>query len=311
MHLDDLQVFLAVARRQGFTQAALALDMPKASVSRAVSRLEQALGTRLFERSTRRLRLTDSGLRLAEQAAPLADRLEDVLNLAAEHDDTPRGTLRIAAPYELGVFRIGDVLTELLLKHPALEAEIELTSQPIDPRDQNYDIVFRLQTTPLPDSGQVARRIYSVARALYAAPSLVERLGSPRHPEDLAGWPGILSPEDPVWTLTGPGGDSYALRPGGRMRAPNVGMRLHGVSAGLGMGLLATHFCRQAVRQGDIVPLLPEYRVAPARVYALLPGRRLMPAKVRAFLDLLSEAMQPWDEEGGAGLAQAANSMEQ
>jgi DNA-binding transcriptional LysR family regulator len=309
MHLDDLQVFLAVARRQGFTRAAEALEMPKASVSRAVARLEQALGTRLFERSTRRLRLTDTGRHLVEQTSALADRLENLLILAAEHDDTPRGILRIAAPYELGVFRIGDVLTELLLANPALEAEVELTSQPIDPRDQDYDIVFRLQNAPLPDSGQVARRIYSVARTLYAAPALIERMGRcPRAPEDLVGWPGILSPEDPVWTLTAADGTQHTLQPTGRLRAPNVGMRLHGVSAGLGMGLLATHFCRHAVRRGDIVPLLPDYHIAPARVYALLPGRRLMPAKVRAFLDLLSAAMEPWDEEGhGAGQA----SMEQ
>lgn len=312
MHLDDLQVFLAVARRQGFSRAAEALSMPKASVSRAVARLEQALGTRLFERSTRRLRLTDSGRHLADQTAPLADRLELLLAQAAEHDDAPRGVLRIAAPYELGVFRIGDVLTELLLAHPALEASVELTSQAIDPRDQDYDIVFRLQSAPLPDSGQVARRIYSVARSLYAAPALIARLGQPRTPDDLAGWPGILSPEDPEWTLIAPDGAQHTLRPSGRLHAPNVGMRLHGVSAGLGMGLLSTHFCRASIHRGDIVQLLPDYRIAPTRVYALLPGRRLMPAKVRLFLDLLSAAMAPWDGEAhDTGLAQAANSVEQ
>jgi DNA-binding transcriptional LysR family regulator len=311
MHLDDLQVFLAVAERQGFSRAATQLDMPKASVSRAVARLEQAMGMRLLERSTRRLRLTDSGRRLAEQTAPLASRLASLLAQAAEHDDRPRGVLRIAAPYELGVFRIGDVLTELLLAHPALEAEVELTSQPIDPRDRDYDVVFRLQTTPLPDSNQVARRIYSVARGLYASPALIARMAAPHSPEDLAGWPAILSPEDGEWTLTGPDGEQYTLQPAGRLRAQNVGMRLHGVSAGLGMGLLSTHFCRQSLLCGDIVPVLPDYRIAPTRVFALLPGRRLMPAKVKAFLDLLSEAMIPWDEEGGAGLARWADSVEE
>lgn len=308
MHLDDLKVFFAVAERLSFTQAAEALNLPKANVSRAVARLEHMLGTRLLERSTRRLRLTEIGARLVAQGAPLTDRLEDLLLQAAEHDDRPRGTLRIAAPYELGIFRLGDVLTELLLAYPTLEAEVDLTSASPDPRDQHYDIVFRLQGSGLPDSGQVARRIYSVARGLYASPALIRRMGMPQTPDDLAGWPAIISPDDPEWPLSAPDGTQYMLRPAGRLRAPNVGMRLHGTIAGLGMSLLSTHFCQAALHNGDIVPLLPAYRVAPTRVYALLPGRHLKPARVRAFLDLLSKAMAPWDQEG---LAQSVNSVEQ
>jgi DNA-binding transcriptional LysR family regulator len=300
MSLDDLQVFLAVAHSQSFTRASERLNMPKASVSRAVARLETALGNRLFERSTRRLRLTEAGGLLAEQTAPLADRLEELLQQALAQNQSPQGVLRIAAPYEFGVFRLGDVLNQLLLQNPGLEAEVNLTSNQIDPRNEEFDIVFRVLSAPLPDSNQVARRIYSIARGLYAAPTLLARHGTPHTPADLAGWPGVLSPDEPVWPLLGPDGRIEEIRPFSPLRAHNVGMRLQGVVAGLGIGLLATHYCQPALHSGQIVPILPSYRIPPTRVYALLPGRRLMPAKVRLFLDALALAMAPWDMESGS-----------
>lgn len=301
MHFDDLQVFLSVAKHLSFTQASERLNMPKASVSRAVARLEEALGHRLLERSTRRLRLTDAGTQLVDQSAPLAERLAEVLRQSALQRDRPQGVLRIAAPYELGVFRVGDVLTRLLAQYPGLEAEVELTSDARDPRVDDYDIVLRLQQPPLEDSSLVARRIYSVARALYAAPALIARLGMPRSPADLAGMPAILSPDEPVWQLQGHDGQVSEIRPAGRLRAGNVGMRLRGVAAGLGVGVLSSHYCRDMIASGEIVQILPDCRIAPMRVYALLPGRRLMPAKVRVFLDALQTALAPWDQENPAG----------
>ena len=281
-----------------------------------MARLETALGHRLFERSTRRLRLTEAGAQLYEQTDPLALRLEDFLQHAQAQNQSPQGVLRIAAPYELGVFRLGDVLNQMLLRYPGLEAEVDLTSNQIDPRNEDYDIVFRVMSAPLPDSSQVARRIYSIARALYAAPALVERLGTPRTPDDLAGWPAVLSPDELVWQLQGETGNIDELRPFGPLRAQNVGMRLQGVVAGLGVGLLATHYCQHALAAGKIVPLLKNYRIPPTRVYALLPGRRLMPAKVRLFLDALASALAPWDQEGagqipGKTLVNTLDSMEE
>jgi DNA-binding transcriptional LysR family regulator len=316
MNLDDLRVFLAVAQNNGFSRASERLNMPKASVSRAVARLEAHLGNRLFERSTRRLRLTEAGQLLEQQTGSLAERLEELLQHAAAQNDTPQGVLRIAAPYELGVFRLGNILNQMLLRYPSLEAEVDLTSNQIDPRSQEYDIVFRVLSGTLPDSNQVARRIYSIACGLYAAPSLLQRLGTPSTPSDLTGWPGVLNPADPVWQLQGEDGGIEEIRPFSRLRAHNVGMRLQGVIDGLGVGVLATHYCQRALASGKIVQLLPDFRITPTRVYALLPGRRLMPAKVRLFLDALSDALAPWDQEGNSlspseALAHHPDSMEE
>lgn len=297
MSLDDLRIFLAVARYEGFTKAANRLEIPKTSVSRAVARLEAQLGQRLFERSTRSLRLTGVGQQLCEQTATLTERLEDQLAAAVAKPDQPQGTLRIACPYELGVLRVGDVLNDLLLQYPGFEAAIELTSSVIDPRKDDFDIVFRVVSGALPDSSQVARRIYSIARGIYAAPALIQKYGMPQTPADLAGWPAIISPEEPVWQLQSPQGEIEELRLSGQLKATNVGMRLLAVQRGLGVGLLSTAYCRREIDAGQIVQLLPDYRLTPTRVYALLPGQRLMPAKVRIFLDALARALEPLDSE--------------
>lgn len=298
MSLDDLRVFLAVAHYQSFTLASERLGMPKASVSRAVVRMEGALGQRLLERSTRSLRLTEAGAQLSAQTASLVARLEDHLQQAVAQHESPQGRLRIAAPYELGMLRLGDVLNEMLLRFPALQAEIVLTTNLIDPRNEDFDIVFRVQLGPLPDSSQVVRRIYSIARGLYAAPALLQRLGPLRSAADLAGWPAVLSPEEPVWQLSDAEGNIDTVRLTGSLCAQSVGMRLSGVMAGLGVGLLATNFCRQEIQAGRIVPVLPALQVAPMRVYALLPARRLMPTKVRLFLDALAQDLASADGEG-------------
>lgn len=297
MALDDLQLFLAVAEGEGFTAAARRLGLPKSTLSRAVARLEERLGQRLCERSTRHLRLTEAGKLLEEQTRPLVGRLGELLDYAQSRQDTPQGLLRIAAPYEFGVLRLGDVLADVLVRYPGLEAEVDLSSRVPDPRAEDYDIVFRIQSGPLPDSEQVARRIYAVARGLYGSPGLLARYGEPRCLADLAAWPCLPSPDEPVWSLRRGDGEIEELRPSGPLRAQNVGMRLRGVRAGLGAAILASAYCRDALAAKAIVPLLPGYQIPPVRVYALLPGRRLMPAKVRVFLDALAEELAELDAE--------------
>ncbi|MEE9927725.1 LysR family transcriptional regulator [Microvirgula aerodenitrificans] len=300
--LDDLNLFVAVAEAASFTAAAGRLGMPKSSVSRAVTRLEAALGNRLFERSTRHLRLTEAGEQLWTQSAPLLQRLENVLELSMAHNEAPRGLLKIASPYELGILRLGTVVNRVLAQHPALEAQVELTSRHHDPRAEDFDIVFRLQAAPLPDSGQIARRIYDVPRRLYASPALRDqlRLETLVHPGELATLPCLMSPAEPEWQLCAPDGQIVTIQPRGRLRAYNVSLLLQGVIAGLGIGLLSDSYCSEAVKRGEIVPLLPDYPPLPLRVYALLPGRRLMPAKVRVFLDAVAEELERGDPGSAA-----------
>lgn len=289
--LDDLAVFLEVASLGSMTRVAERMDLPKSTISRIIRRLESQVGVRLLERTTRHLRLSADGEHLLEQTRPLVERLHETLLHSANQGETPKGVLRISTPYEFGVMRLGDVINRMLTQYPSLEIDCDLSSHHSDPRVQNYDIVFRMQVGDLPDSEQVARRVYTVNRGLFASPVLLAKTGIPRNLAELAAMPCLSSPEEPVWRLSDPEGHIQELEPLSRLRSPNVGMRLQGVLAGVGVGLLSVNFCRKELKAGKIVKLLPDWQPEPGLIYALLASRRLMPAKVRLFLDMLEESM--------------------
>lgn len=289
--LDDIAVFLAVASSGSMTQVANRYDLPKSTVSRIVRRLEEQFGVRLFERSTRHLRLTEDGRHLVEQTRPLVDRLQETIEQSVAHADSLQGVLRISAPYEFGLMRLGEVVTDLLQSHPALEINLDLSSRTPDPRAEDYDIVFRVQAGDLPDSDQVARRVYAFQRGLFAAPKLLERLGRPANLSELTAMPCLGSPDEPVWSLIDPENQLHEFQPFCRLRTLNAAMRLQGIVAGLGVGMISLNYCREALRRGQIVPILENWACVPARVYALLPARRLMPQKVMIFLDALEKKL--------------------
>ena len=289
--LNDLSLFLAVADAGNMTRVADRLGLPKSTISRTIRRLEDRMGMRLFERSTRHLRLTTEGVHLLEQTRPLVDRLHETLAQTASHGEIPFGLLRISAPYEFGLLRLGEVVTSLLTQYAGLEIDIELSSRTPDPRVEHFDIVFRLQIGEMPDSDQVARRVYSLGRSLYASPALLLQHGVPATLADLAALPCLNSPDEPIWHLRNKEGQLHEFQPISRLRAPNVGMRLQGVLAGLGVGLLSDNYCRDELAAGHIQPVLPDFTPEPALMYALLPSRRLMPAKVRVFLDTLDRQL--------------------
>jgi len=289
--LDDLALFLAVAEAGNMTRVAQRLDLPKSTVSRTIRRLESQMGVRLLERSTRHLRLSAEGVHLLEQTRPLVERLHETLQQSINQDDTPQGILRIIAPYEFGLLRLGDVINRMLARYPSLEIDCDLSSHQPDPRAENYDIVFRMQVGDLPDSEQVARRVYTVGRGLFAAPALLAETGTPKTLAELAAMPCLTSPGETFWRLRDAEGHVHEFQPVSRLRSPNVGMRLQGVIAGVGVGLLARNYCREDIAAGRIIPLLPHLHPEPSLIYALMPTRRLMPPKVRVFLDLLEERM--------------------
>ncbi|HEY5581108.1 MAG TPA: LysR family transcriptional regulator [Rhodoferax sp.] len=289
--LDDLALFLAVAEAGNMTRVADRRGLPKSTVSRTIRRLEERMGMRLFERSTRHLRLTTEGEHLLEQTRPLVERLHETLAQTMSHGETPHGLLRVSAPYEFGLLRLGEVVTALLTQYAGLEIDIDLSSSTPDPRVENFDIVFRLQIGEMPDSDQIARRIYTFGRGLYASPTLLLRHGVPTTLAELAALPCLNSPNEPVWRLRNEEGLLHEFQPVSRLRAPNVGMRLEGVLAGLGVGMLSNNYCRDELAAGRIQPALPNFTPEPALMYALLPSRRLMPPKVRVFLDALDQRL--------------------
>jgi len=179
------------------------------------------------------------------------------------------------------------VACEMLARYPDLRIDIDVEHGRIDPLDRSYDIVFSYFDGDLPDSGRVARNVFSLKRGVFAAPALLEKFPKVKTPQDLAELPAIATPMDAEWSFTDAENRVHTvpLRP--RMRSPNADVRRRATLDGLGVSRIVLTFCEEHVRRKRLQPLLVDYTCAPLRIHALLPGRRLVPPKVRVFLDLL------------------------
>jgi DNA-binding transcriptional LysR family regulator len=288
MNWDDFDAFCQVVDHGGFTAAARALDRPKSSLSASVSRLEAKLGTRLLERTTRQLRLTEAGESLyrdiSKPFAQLRERAVDALAQGA----AVQGTLRVAAPYEFGAHHLASVACRLMQEHPALKVHIDVEHARVALFERHYDLVFSSIEHGFAPSTVVTRRVYSLERGLFAAPQLLAGQAMPVHPEELNAMPLLGGGDEQGWSFTHADGSTAEVEVRNpRMRSGNAEVRLQAAVAGIGVARITSTFCAAALAQGRLVQLRPDWRCTPLRIYALLPGRRLVPAKVRAFLDLL------------------------
>ncbi|TFY99745.1 LysR family transcriptional regulator [Ramlibacter rhizophilus] len=292
MNWDDFDAFCQVVEHGGFSAAARVLERPKSSLSAAVTRLETGLGTRLLERTTRQLRLTDAGETLYRDIArPFAQLRESAVDALAQ-GGAVQGTLRVAAPYEFGAHHLASVACLVMAAHPSLKVHIDVEHARVALFERQYDIVFSAIEHSFAPSTVVTRRVYSLERGLFASPELLARHAPLASPESLEQLPLLAGGEDSAWSFTGPGDADAEVEVevrNPRLRSGNAGVRLQAAIAGLGVARITRTFCAQAVAERRLVSVLPEWRCMPLRIHALLPGRRLVPAKVRVFLDALEE----------------------
>lgn len=291
MTWDDYDVFCRVVEQGGFSAAARAMDRPRSSVSASVMRLEQALQTRLLERTTRRLRMTEAGESLYQTIGPLFMRLREARMDLAAQEGTVYGTLRMASPYEFAAHHLASVACDIMARYPDLYVQIDIEYARVSPLERPYDIVFTLADVDTLTAGTIARRVFSLQPAVFAAPALLEGRDAPVRPEDLNEFPLIATSTEVEWRFIGPDDCQHSIAMvAPRLRTSNAGVRLQAAIAGIGIVRVgAASYAEQAVRAGLLKPILPGYTCMPVPVYALLPGRRHMPAKVRVFLDTLGE----------------------
>jgi DNA-binding transcriptional LysR family regulator len=290
MNWDDFDAFCQVVDHGGFTAAARALDRPKSSLSASVSRLEAQLNTRLLERTTRQLRLTEAGESLYRDISkPFAQLRERAVDALAQ-GTTVQGTLRIAAPYEFGAHHLASVACRLMREHPALKVHIDVEHARVALFERNYDLVFSAIEHSFAPSTVVTRRVYSLERGVFASPGLLAGDAAPGHPEELNALPLLAGGDDQSWSFANAEGGSAEVEVRNpRLRSGNAEIRLKAAIEGIGVARITSTFCASALARGELVQLLPQWTCAPLRIHALLPGRRLVAAKVRAFLDLLEE----------------------
>ncbi|MEJ7928357.1 LysR family transcriptional regulator [Ramlibacter sp. AN1015] len=302
MNWDDFDAFCQVVEHGGFTAAARALDRPKSSLSASVARLEAGLGTRLLERTTRKLRLTEAGDSLFRDISkPFAQLRERAVDALAQ-GGVVQGTLRIAAPYEFGAHHLAAVACRVMGQHEQLKVHIDVEHARVALFERQFDLVFSAIEHSFAPSTVVTRRVYSLERGVFASPHLLARHGPVQGPQELAELPLLAGGDDTAWSFSGPAGAvaEVAVR-NPRLRSGNAGVRLEAALAGLGVARITATFCAEAVAQGRLVPLVPQWRSMPLRIYALLPGRKLVPAKVRVFLDALEDEARQYAQAPGGG----------
>lgn len=291
-----LAVFAQVVEARSFSAAARSLGMSKSAVSKRVARLEDRLGARLLNRTTRRLSLTEVGAAFYERCARIVSELEEA-ELAVTHlSSEPRGTLKLNAPVTFGQLQIAPAVPELLARHPELRIDMLLSDRVVDLVEEGFDVAIRIGT--LPDSTLVARRLAPDRRVVCATPGYLERYGRPHTPADLEahnclGYSFLGAQSE--WRFRGPRGER-AQRVRGNFQANNGEVLRAALLQGLGLALMPTFIVGRDLAAGRLEAVLEEHELAPGGVYAVYPHGRHLSPKVRAFVDFLADRFTraPW-----------------
>jgi DNA-binding transcriptional LysR family regulator len=303
--LRAFEVFVAVVARQGFARAAEALDTSPANVTRYIAELEAHLGTRLLNRHSRKLSLTDSGQALYERARSILDEVAEAEALSASHTLQPRGRLRVNAPVSFGILQLAPLWPKFLKKHPEVELEVSLIDRVVDLVEEGFDLGIRISRTG--STTHIARKLAVSRNIVCAAPGYLRQHGRPKAPADLAAHACIgytFSATGDDWHLFDAHGQEHVVKVPSVMRANNGDTARAAALAGVGVIWQPSFLVGDDLRAGRLVPLLPGYRMADIDILAVYPSRRHLSAKVRVMIDFLADAFNgtpPWDRAAASG----------
>lgn len=284
-----LDAFTHIVETGSFTAAAQALGLTRAAVSRQVRVLEDRLGSRLLNRTTRRVSLTEAGHAYYETARRVLGDLAEAEAGIAQLTDAARGLLRIDAPMSFGTLHLAPAIAEFMARYPDVVVQLALNDRFVDIVEEGFDIGLRIGR--LEDSSLIARRVVESRRVLCAAPDYLTVHGRPEVPRDLRHHRilhyGYLE-SGATWRLSGKDGD-HSVQIQAALCANNGEVLRDAAVAGQGIALLPTFIAGGALQTGSLVTVLSDYRPPEAALYALYPPNRYLAAKVRLFIDFLVE----------------------
>lgn len=286
---EALAIFAKVVELRSFAAVARELALSKATVSKAVTRLETRLGARLFNRTSRQLALTDAGQKLAQRAAQLLADGEAAENEALAQAAAPRGRVRLAVPMTYGVTTIAPLLPEFLRTYPDVAIDLHLSDATVDLIGEGFDAGIRIGS--LPDSSLVARRLCAMPRYTVAARSYLERHGTPTHPMHLAqhrcfAYAYLSSANS--WNYTNAAGEQASVRPSGPLRVNNGEALMPALLAGLGIADLPDFIVGKAIAQRKVEVILKDWKQAEGAVHLVMPPGGPRPARVEALADFFT-----------------------
>ena len=289
---NDLLIFVRVVDEGSFTAAADRLGLPKSTVSRRLSQLEERLGERLLLRTTRRLNITEFGSALLEHARQVETEVGAVAALAENRQARPSGRLRVSMPNDFANLLLTDMLAAFSALHPAVTLELDLSPRRVDLLGENFDLAIRMGALP-DDTLLAARRLADFPSGLYASPGYVAEHGEPSAPEELCRHSALRllarSGEPIGWTLLH-GSERWEGVPPGSITANSPELLIRFARAGTGIAAVPDYFAAPYVRRGELQRVMADWHLPSITAWAVFPGRKLMPAKTRAFLDMLQAA---------------------
>lgn len=302
--LNDMVFFAEVAERGGFAAASRALGIPKSRLSRRVADLEAQLGVQLMQRSTRRLSLTPAGEIYLRHCAAMRDAAQAASEAVAQVQTEPRGTVRLSCPVTLAQSALGTLLPEFMQRYPAVRIEMRVLNRPVDPVEEGVDIALRVRME-IEDSATLVAKTFGVSRGMLVAnPEQIRRQGPVETPADLAKLDTVnmsASEGRASWRLEGPGGAVAVHTHTPRYLADDLLSLKFAVVQGIGTSILPDYMCRNEIKAGRLIEVLPGWGPSPGISHAVFPARRALVPAVRRLLDFLAENLrgdEPHDLSG-------------
>lgn len=283
-------MFAKVAEEGSFAAAAREMGVSVATVSRGVARLEDRLGARLLNRTSRQLALTEFGRTLCEKAGEIYRQAEAAEGAARELSVQPRGLVRLAVPMSFGLRWVAPLMPEFFRRYPDVQVDLHLADSTVDLVAEGFDAALRIAA--LPDSALVARRLCAVTQYVVASPAYLAREGRPVHPRELVGRPCMsyaYRARSDVWRFTNDAGDEQPVMPTGPLRVTNSDALLPMLLEGLAIAELPEFIAGEYLGDGRLEAILTDWSLTKGGLYFVTPSARARPAKVSALSDYLAE----------------------
>ncbi|WP_050419953.1 LysR family transcriptional regulator [Bradyrhizobium tropiciagri] len=297
--LRAFEVFAAVVGQGSFTRAADKLETSPANVTRYVNELEEMLGARLLNRTSRRLSMTETGKTLYDRALSILEEVAEAEAIASSTAMQPRGRLRINAPLSFGILHLAPLWPRFMARYPDIELDISLVDRLVDLVDEGFDLAVRISRGGSPSL--ISRKLAAIHHFVCASPDYVARHGAPQTPDDIRNHACIAyaySASAEEWRLLDRDDKLHTVPVSNIFHTNNGETACAAATAGFGLILQPTFLIGELLRQGRLVRLLPDYHTPEIDVLAVYPSRRHVSAKVRVMVDFLVEAFRgkpPWD----------------
>ncbi|WP_212511665.1 LysR family transcriptional regulator [Acinetobacter seifertii] len=294
LDFNTLKVFVAVVERESFVGASKLLEMPTSNVSRCISQLEEKLDLQLIERSTRHMKVTQAGQLLYTRAKPLLEALEQTETELTLRQMQLKGPLRICIPTEIGPALLGSVIAEFACQYPDLEISCVTNLSGFESLRDDLDLAIIISRGQMDNSDYIARHLVTIPCTIVAAPSLIQRYGTPTHIQQFEELPCITTVsalKGAPWQFVNKKGEFETIKVKGHYRVNSGEMAGQAAVAGIGFAILSKHACQPYINDGRLIEIEFEQAVAPLQLFALYSDRRYLPAKTRALIDFIQQKL--------------------